>query len=804
MLPRTRRSLITLVGCLAFLLGSTTVALASAPTITGISPNNGTVAGGTSVTLTGTGFIAGSTVKFGATSATNVVIHGLTSITATSPAGTETVGISVNNSNGTTAATPYDQFAYDPAPSPVWLGLDGNSSEIGTEHIGEFTAHHIVYDRGGGGEGIEFTAGELLEEGGHLTVRGTAVAHSIEAGMIPDIVIEFTGYEGNFEEDPADFPTEANHKLIPYVEGFISTVKSVREKYPGKRVAFEPINEPAGYTTPEHNGAEYANVIAKLLPETRAAGIPLNSIFVSAQGKNCSNPENIFECTNNGWISAMYAADPALREEIAGWYFHPYGLPSEIKENDNGGIQAVPIVQAKMTSGQNNIIVSEVGFCAVDVYVGIPCFGGPEIENSTLAAQDLTKTLEHAKSYHEAGWLRALIVYDRKGNGWSMQNPSWTLTKQGEALDAFADQFGLTWSAQPTPNPVGATGSILLDTSCLSSSACTAVGNSVNGSVESSLAERWNGSEWSIQWTPSPSGVTKSALRGVSCTSSTACVAVGGYVNSSGAEVTLAETWNGTEWAVQPTPNPTGSTLSRLESVSCVSSTACTAVGYYYNSFHVEVTLAEMWNGTSWTVQSTPNPASAIASAFSSVSCTSPNACTAVQDYLNSSSVFVALVERWNGTSWSEQSTPTPTGSTATLLHSVSCTSSTACTTTGRYTNSAGVVITLAETWNGTSWTIQSTPNPTGSTLNRLEGVSCTSSTACTAAGFYHNSSGTELALAETWNGTSWTIQSTPPPPGSLATGLRGISCTSSTTCTAVHDYLNSSSTLVTLAETNF
>jgi hypothetical protein len=49
--------------------------------------------------------------------------------------------------------------------------------------------------------------------------------------------------------------------------------------------------------------------------------------------------------------------------------------------------------------------------------------------------------------------------------------------------------------------------------------------------------------------------------------------------------VTLAEHWNGSRWAIQPTPNPTGQAPSVLSGVSCTAATACTAVGdYYYGS----------------------------------------------------------------------------------------------------------------------------------------------------------------------------------------------------------------------------
>ncbi|HUR82005.1 MAG TPA: IPT/TIG domain-containing protein [Thermoanaerobaculia bacterium] len=56
------------------------------PTVTGIAPAGGSLAGGTNVTITGTNFTAGSVVSFGGSAATNVVVVNANTITATSPA----------------------------------------------------------------------------------------------------------------------------------------------------------------------------------------------------------------------------------------------------------------------------------------------------------------------------------------------------------------------------------------------------------------------------------------------------------------------------------------------------------------------------------------------------------------------------------------------------------------------------------------------------------------------------------------------------------------------------------------------
>jgi hypothetical protein len=339
------------------------------------------------------------------------------------------------------------------------------------------------------------------------------------------------------------------------------------------------------------------------------------------------------------------------------------------------------------------------------------------------------------------------------------------------------------WSIQQTPNPAGAKRSALYGVSCPSTSACAAVGDYINSaSIDVTLAEGWDGSSWAIQQTPG-------FAAGVSCASTTACTAVG----------TLTERWDGTSWAIQQTPNPPDATYSPvLVGVSCASTIACIAVGNYENSAGTDVMLAERWNGTSWSIQRTPNPTGAKGSYLTGVSCASTTACTAV-GYFGAANIEVPqspglrpVAERWNGTSWSIQRTPNPAGATSSQLDGVSCASKTACTAVGSYINSFGTAVTLAERWNGTSWSIQRTRNPAGPwsrELNVLVGVSCASTTACTAVGKYENASGTPMPLAERWNGTSWAIQRTPNPAAGRTFWyilLSGVSCASTTVCTAV------------------
>jgi hypothetical protein len=109
----------------------------------------------------------------------------------------------------------------------------------------------------------------------------------------------------------------------------------------------------------------------------------------------------------------------------------------------------------------------------------------------------------------------------------------------------------------------------------------------------------------------------------------------------------------------------------------------------------------------------------------------------------------------------------------------------------------------LVEAWDGSRWTIQSTPGLSGM-RSYLNGVACTSAKACTAVGNFQRHFGPTRALVETWNGFRWSTRPTPPPPGPAVTYLlNSVSCISATQCTTVGEYYSPSSNGQTpLAET--
>ncbi len=83
------------------------------PTVTRVRRKHGPKAGGTEVTITGSGFVPDATsVNFGDAVSPNVTVHSPESLTATSPAGEGRVDVTVTTPGGTSAPSHADRFKY--------------------------------------------------------------------------------------------------------------------------------------------------------------------------------------------------------------------------------------------------------------------------------------------------------------------------------------------------------------------------------------------------------------------------------------------------------------------------------------------------------------------------------------------------------------------------------------------------------------------------------------------------------------------------------------------------------------------
>jgi hypothetical protein len=357
-----------------------------------------------------------------------------------------------------------------------------------------------------------------------------------------------------------------------------------------------------------------------------------------------------------------------------------------------------------------------------------------------------------------------------------------------------------SWEILSTPNPSGAGDSNLYDVSCEpSTSVCTAVGKSTASGVDSPVAQRWNGTSWSEQTAAKKSGATHTRLFGVDCPSEARCLAAGNYQPTEGGPTLLAEIWNEGKWSVYSPPVPSGATSSELVAIGCNSTAQCRAAGSAVIG-GVKTAIIEAWTSPNWTLMTVPIPEGATSSQLDGIDCIWSSVCVAVGRYTASGGSIKKLAMLWNGTNWSLQTLADPEGAVQTTLLDVSCTPSpTRCTAVGGWKNSAGHQFTLAYRFNGSTWTLQSTPNPSEATESVFQDVSCATETSCTAVG-NSVSGGSTKTLAEKWNGTSWAIQSTPNPSSATFSSLFGVSCRS-TTCMGVGWSTDGSGVNTTLGE---
>jgi len=226
------------------------------------------------------------------------------------------------------------------------------------------------------------------------------------------------------------------------------------------------------------------------------------------------------------------------------------------------------------------------------------------------------------------------------------------------------------------------------------------------------LAEFWNGVKWAHQ---STTGAPHGYLTGVACESASKCEAVGTAADSASGSATLAMGLRGSTWITQSTPklsNEFGSPPGGFEwldtSVSCWSS-GCKASGdQFYCVCSPEssgsVLFSETWNGSKWSLDGKvgrPDPPGSNTAWWTDLRCTAVSACTAVGFWTNDNEAqpLLTLISSWNGTSWSQVSSPNgsdTTDSPGNALNSLAC-SRTACAAVGMQTVTGGSVVALAE-----------------------------------------------------------------------------------------------------------
>ncbi len=492
-------------------------------------------------------------------------------------------------------------------------------------------------------------------------------------------------------------------------------------------------------------------------------------------------------------VSCVYSVDfcPAV-----GYYMDSSGVAQTLIGYPSA---TSPVIGSSPNAGSGNnylygVSCTSTSFCAaVGYYIdsaGVAQTLADTYDGSAWTASASTNTSSSQTNYLY-GVSCVSASFCASAGYWSQDPLTLSSATMAEIYNgsSWSSPSGLSSSSQPV------NGNRLFGVACVSSSSCLTVGRY---SVAFSLAESYTPTSWSL----SPAQITtQSDLYGISCKSSTFCVAVGDYYDSSNVQQMLIETYNGTSWSeVTGLSNPANSAgENALDGVSCASSTSCVAVGSYLESTSSGTqtqTLAVVYNGSSWTTVTPANQGSYGDTLFD-ISCTTSTSCVAVGMYFASLSppTESVLTEYYNGSSWSSNS-PTSPSTAGSMLMGISCASSassTSCEAVGNYVDSSGVEQALVEAYNGSSWSEQTSVD-SGSGQNALTDVSCVSSNFCMATGEYaaDTITGVTGTLTEEYNGSSWSIVSSPDV-GSGNNVLYGVSCASSTSCSGLGYEANSS-----------
>lgn len=310
--------------------------------------------------------------------------------------------------------------------------------------------------------------------------------------------------------------------------------------------------------------------------------------------------------------------------------------------------------------------------------------------------------------------------------------------------------------------------------------------------ADSALAERWNGTGWSVARVPVAAGARGAVLNAVACRPGN-CTAVGAYTDQAGERLTLVESWTLGHWHRQSSPSVANATTSDLLSVSCASTTLCIAVGYNYAKTRQagplqRTTLVERWNGARWMIEPL---AAARQRELGAVSCAARTCVVVGSSTLRNGSTVPIAAEIGRSAAWTVQPVyqkrPPQVGVSFDALAGVSCASPISCTAVG--SSGDDTPVGLIEHWNGASWRPQSSSARFQDYA--LSGVSCPATRACMAVGSSYDGR-SNRPFAEQWQGGAWTTQQTPAArPQPMITQLAGsqllaVSCTSARVCLAV------------------
>lgn len=281
---------------------------------------------------------------------------------------------------------------------------------------------------------------------------------------------------------------------------------------------------------------------------------------------------------------------------------------------------------------------------------------------------------------------------------------------------------GSAWSIVPSPSPgtekrCGAAtyaGSILYGVTALSISDAWAVGTICPAGPARTLVEHWDGNAWTVVQSPYKSGATNT-LVGVSARGPDDVWAVGNYLLDQQYKwETLTEHWNGNRWSIVPSPNASRGQKSFLNAVVSLSASDAWAVGYSEDtqSAPYDLPLIEHFTGNGWRIEASPHVVGSPYNGLYGIAAVGPDDIWAsgYENVNRQGKNGSALVEHWNGSTWSL--VDSPVAGSATTLYGLAARSSADVWGVGYTDNAQTEFFPVSEHWDGVRWSVVQTPDP--------------------------------------------------------------------------------------------
>jgi hypothetical protein len=215
---------------------------------------------------------------------------------------------------------------------------------------------------------------------------------------------------------------------------------------------------------------------------------------------------------------------------------------------------------------------------------------------------------------------------------------------------------------------------------------------------------------------------------------------------------TLIEHFNGSVWTIVPSPNKSNDTLSILYSVSATSANDVWAVGSSQDGKLPSRTLIQHWDGTAWSIVSSPNPDSQF-NELRGVAAISANDAWAVgyRGGTKNETPIETFILHWDGVTWSQVASPNVAG--ANQLFGVTAISAGDVWAVGSVSGAP-----LALHWNGTAWGVVSVGVGSGLSAEYFAAVTGSSANDVWAVGKGQGIFTNQVfATIRHWDGSRWT-----------------------------------------------